>query len=263
MAGEHVTENAPLPPTMDEEIIDSPVEEQEFVEEDKVGEQPPESGTPAETVDTPPEQVDLTAQEKRFIELGLDKQFPGGIEQLIENMPKFNATFTQALQKQQPQQVVQQTPTNPQQVTDESYQEDPLSGVKTLLAQQEQVRLQGEQAQLTRMDQIEYDTFMAGKGDGTQMLPFMVQASNNNPALQSLPVRDYMPILYDIAKASQIPTAVAQAAQTAQTTVPDPSKAEAGVTGKTERAVGQPSLQALSEMTTAEMEKVLPHLKRR
>jgi hypothetical protein len=260
MSNEHVVENAPLPPTGDDEIIDDVQESQEFVEEEKLEEQPPESGTPTEAVDTPTEEVELTAQEKRFVELGLDKQFPGGIDQLIENMPKYNAAFTQTLQKRsQPEQ--QQVETKPPPVTDESFQEDPLTGVKTLLAQHGQTLAQQQQAQQQRMDQIEYDSFMASKVDSPQMLQSMIDISNNTPSLQTLPVREYMPILYGLAKAAQIPTAVAQAAQTAATTTPNPSNAEAGVPGKTERMVGEPSLQQLAAMSTEEMEKVLPRMK--
>ena len=174
---------------IEEEQLETP-DISQFVEEEPSKIEEPETVIPETEV------AHVSPFEQKFNELGLSRQFPGGIDEMLSKIPDMNRYITSlegernALRdRQAPEQP------NPEPTTEDIF-DDPRNYIKQAVA--------GEMETVNnKLADYEYKSFVASKPDFAQMEPLMEEQLRNNPGLRTLRL-DAMPILYRMAKSEQV-----------------------------------------------------------
>lgn len=200
-----------------------------------------------ETEEPAPETESNTPQEM-FDAQGLIKQYPGGLQELIESQANTNKYIT-GLEAERNALRDTATPKAPELPSEQDFIDDPINSTNKLMDSRLSAINQ-------RLDNSEMANFTNSKPDITDMVPHMEQALRENPGIGQLSKVDAMKALYDIAKGKQITRASADASK-GIVTPPPPVKANA------ETSVGKKSAPVVKDqeyylnMTPAEREKEL------
>jgi hypothetical protein len=203
--------------TIDSDVVDMPVN---IIEEIPAKNEEPERVI-QKTAVTP----EMSPVEKRFLELGLDKQFKGGLSEAIERIPDMNRYINdltherKALKELREQQVTPQAKPAEAPSADDFYN-DPIN----VLSKVVDSRLESVNRQF---EEMRAESFINSKSDFHAMEPLMEGLLQQNPGLKQLGVQA-LPILYQMAKGSQLSQVAAEASRKA-TPSPRKSSAETGV----------------------------------
>ena len=212
------------------DIIDAPLEE---------------GATPEETTKVE-DTVELTPEEKLFAEKGLDKQYPGGIQDLIERAPDTNK-YLSDLEKERNHyrdQLKLQGQEPPAEA--EFNYEDPKASIEAMIGKRDPVSQQ-------EFEDFKVQNFIKSKGDDFSRLhPKMEQKLRELPGLAKLPPGEAVEVLFGIAKAEEM----RQAIEKAQGDSPPPDKdlAETDVLGIAKDKT-QKSPEDYARMSDEDMEK--------
>ena len=229
----------------------------------------PSQETPAETLETPApepepskpegteETVELNPIEKAFIERGLDKQFKGGLEEAIERIPDMNKYITTLEQQnallrriaEQPQAKAPEPTPEPQFEPDKFF-ENPYPALDGRYVRQDDVA-----AIRQELEAMKAQTFMQSKPDFQKMAPAMTEILAEHPNIQKLPTVEALSLLYDAAKARQIPAMVAEASKKSSATTGDKQRAETDVKGTLTKKTTTRTLDDWVNMKPEEIEK--------
>lgn len=204
-----------------EEVPDDVTEVDEKIVDETKSSKPgePEGVTP-ETEEPKP----LSPEEARFRELGLGKQYPGGIKQMIESQPRTNKYIAEieAERKRYREEMANREPeAQIEPPSRDDFFDDPMGTINRVMDS----KLDGVNEQF---DNIRVEAFINSKQDYKQLEPMMIQQLEQNPALKTLGA-NAVPVLYQMAKATQL-----SQAQSTQEVQPNPeAKANAETsTGK-------------------------------
>lgn len=212
---------------------------------------------PAESPTETEEKVDLTPYEKAFIEKGLDKQFKGGIEEAIERIPDMNRYITQLEQQNAEyrrwlaQQQVQPKSPEPEHVEYEpdKFIENPFDTLDRRYARPDAI-----QALEAKIEGIEIRNFIQSKPDFDKVAPIMQSTIGEYPELLNMPRPQALRILYEVAKARQIPSLVNEASKKAVVSTAQ-QRAETDVKGTVTKKTSERSLEDWVKMKPDEIEK--------
>ena len=245
-------------------------EEEQPIEEPKgdVPEEPQEEEleTPLEEQpegEVPQEQPQVDPVTARFKELGLDRQFPGGVDDMLNRMPYMNKWQTQLSQEnadlkkklEERQRTEQQ-----QQYDPETFYQDPDSYLgqkyatkEEIAAMQNQMRSYQDQAFADR-----YNRFADSHTDFRQLEPVMQQILLDDPGYNNL--RDPLSSLYNEAKRRTAHYAQAAVQATQEKVSAETSKEK--VRASTEGSGAKPKSRKLNKddlykMSVPELEKLM------
>jgi hypothetical protein len=181
-----------------------------------------------EPVEAPPDtEQERSEHEKRFYEMGLDKQFKGGMDEMLRRIPDMNSYIT-SLEKERNEyrRQLEGTPKEePKAPSPDDFYNDPVTAINRIMDD----KMSTVNSQIADM---RVQTFIASKPDYGEMEPLMLEQLQNNPGLRQLGIDAY-PVLYQMAKATQLNKVADEAAKKAPVTVPDKSAAESTVGKKT------------------------------
>jgi len=201
--------------------------------------------------ETEPVEEEVNPIQKAFTEAGLEKQFPGGVEEMIRRVPELNKYKTQL--EQQNAEYRKQFESQPKKEIEkpsiDDFYNNPTEVIEKLVNQR-------VAAVEEKMEQQEIKNFIASKEDYKTMLPEMTNQLELNPGLEYLPKPEAVRVLYQLAKAAQIPAMVSDATRKVQKTIPDRSKAESSP-GKSQKGTVEKSVDDWINMPLKEMEKEL------
>jgi len=205
------------------------------------GEEIPEGVTPVvdDSVEEPskksePEEVPATTEEEKpvlsafeqeFYKRGLDKQFKGGPNEMLDRVPEMNKYITRlererALAREAtPQAEPFKPPSN------EEFYEKPQEAITKMI---DQVVGQKLSSFDQKLQEFEYKAFVASRLDFNELEPTMMEQLEANPALKLLGM-NAVPVIYQMAKAQQLAKLVEQ--QKAVPPSPD-KKVATATTGK-------------------------------
>ena len=212
-------------------------------------EKPEEPATEEPSEEAPPEeepQVDPFTQ--AFLDAGLDKQFPGGVEEMIRRVPDWNKHITTLQQQNADFRRQQDKPVEQPKVEQPSAEEfynNPAEAIGKIMDAKTQELTSRIDEKLTL---VELTTFANNHKDYQAMEPHMVRELEANPELKALGMKA-IPILYKMAKAANPPVVIKK-----ETPAPDKSRAISDSGGKKTTKTGR-SLQDWAKMTTREIEK--------
>jgi hypothetical protein len=218
-----------------EEIVEEEVEKPSKTEEPK---EPPE-----DTEEEPSEQHPL---EKQFYEAGLDKQFKGGLEELLRRVPDMNKYITalEAERKTLRDQMATREPEPRQAPSADDLYNDP-SGVISKIVD-EKIGAVNE-----KLAEMEVKSFVNSKPDFDEMQPLMREQLEKNPGLGALGY-GAVPVLYQMAKATQLEKVAADAAKKASQPVVNKESAETSVSKKAV-PIDENSMESYKDMSIEEM----------
>lgn len=183
------------PDTQTEELVQ---EEESSKPDDPDGDEP---GAPERTDD----ESALNPVEQRFIELGLDKQFKGGLQEAIERLPDMNKYITSLEHERK---VLREQTANPKEEpnkapSQDDFYDDPVTAINGLLDSR-------FQEVNRKFDEMAVQSFVASKADYHDLEPVMMKQLEQNPGLSALGV-NAIPILYQMAKGTQLAQVAAKA----------------------------------------------------
>ena len=213
------------------EIIpdDLKVKPADVIDEDepsKPVEAEPEPVQPPEGTEEPSPEVN--PYDQKFQELGLDRQFPGGIADMLSRQRETNK-YISDLEAQRNALRDQQATPKPEPVqapSDEDLVNSPVAVINQML----ESRIQTVQETVNqRLDNAQLERFVESKSDFHDMEPFMAEAFRDHPELIALGTKA-VPVLYKMAKATQLSRAKATP-PTRTEPVPDKGSAQTS-TGK-------------------------------
>lgn len=204
-------------------------------------------------VEEPPEVIPDTTvapenpYDTRFKELGLDTQFKGGVEEMFSKQPATNKYIAQIeAERNHYRDMANRPPEAKPEVplTGEDFDNDPLAIVNQIVDS----RITDVNTKLVEM---EAKQFIGSKEDYGKMEPLMMAEAREHPELASMGVKA-MPILYKMAKATQLSEAKAAAV------VPPPvteeqKKNAVTTTGRKEVAPDKDKMEYWAEKTQKEM----------
>lgn len=176
----------------------------------------------------------LSPLEQKFVDLGLDKQFKGGLAEAIERLPNMNKYITdleaqrnalqaQATRTPEPAKPESQGP------SDEDWENDPIGTMRRFA--DSTLKTVGETVNQT-VAQVKLDNFIASKPDFNDLRPLMTEKLQENPQLGQLGT-EAIPVLYQMAKAVQLANAIPPPPATSPAPAPDKASARTS-TGKKE-----------------------------
>lgn len=211
--------------------------------------QPQEPAQEPETpkTDVPPEPAqEPTPYDKlvaKFQELGLDRQFKGGIDEALDRLPNMNKYITD-LEKERNQYrdhiLSKQEP--PVEAPEPDFYDDPKSAIDARLAQE-------RTAWTTEIENMKIQNFRDGHKDYDELMPTMLEVGREYPGLINLKPSEAVRLIYSLAKAKTIPKVVEQVR--AQ---PDPSKAVS--TTDTKKKAPSYTAEDYTKMSVEELEKL-------
>jgi hypothetical protein len=168
---------------------------------------------------------ELSDHEKKFFELGLDKQFKGGLDEVLQRIPNMNKYISDLELRNKTLLENQATPpaepAKPELPSAEEFYEKPIESIQKMLNAKVNEQLSGINEKLI---QYEAKNFENSVPDYKQMEPLMMDQLNLNPGLKQLGT-DAFPILYKMAKAQQL-SDTAPAPTTPEVKVIDKASAE-------------------------------------
>jgi len=176
----------------------------------------------------------LSPLEQKFYDLGLDKQFKGGLAEAIERLPNMNKYITDleaqrnALQAQATRTPEPAKP-EPQGPSNEDWETDPIGTMRRFV--DSKLKTVDETVNRT-VAQVKLDNFVASKPDFNDLRPLMAEKLQDNPQLGQLGT-EAVPILYNLAKADQMAKATPPPPATPPAPPPDKASAQTS-TGKKE-----------------------------
>ncbi len=189
--------------------------------------------------------------DKAFIERGLNKQFPGGVTEVITRIPDMNKYITtleqaNAAYRRQYGDIAQPKREEPPPPTADDFMVDPVNAVTRIFENK------WSQVQ-ERLDNMEVKAFRDTHKDYNDLLPVMNEKLAENPRLAMLGI-EAIPVLYTMAKAEKL----SQAAQTTQpkapAVTPDKARAVSSAGGK-KTVTPARSVEDWMNMSTKDIEK--------